>query len=170
MPSTSFTNSAGDGKVLADGFTGTTGTTSSIPSLTVPAGGLTVTGGITGSVTGSVTATNTTISGVASLLGTMKWLGATVVAAGTTITTAAAIPADIFVRASAAASTAGVKFTAIATNMVKIVKARTTIGVKVYASGAQIDGGTTSAAITIASNKAVLFWASTPKLLYTFGR
>lgn len=139
---TNFGNSAGTGTVGADGFLGP--------------------------VTGNISSTNLSSTGILSALGTMKWSGSVIAAAGASHGTATAIPAAIFIRVTATASTEGVKFVSIVTNMVKVVKAAATVGVKVYATGAKIDGISTNTALTIASNKAVLFWASAANQLYTF--
>lgn len=163
----SLANDAGTGYVIADGFLGAPSAADNSRNRlsTQPA---LAPNGLTGAVTGSVTATNATVSGILAALGTMKVSGTSVAAAGTTITDAAALPSKIWVRASAAASTAGVKFTTVATNLIRIVKAKATVGVKVYATGAKIDAAATGTALVIASNKAVLFWCASPTQVYTF--
>lgn len=136
---TNFGNAAGSGTVGADGFNG------------------------------PLTATNATISGVTAILGSMKWSGTSVAAAGTVIGNATIVPATkIYVRVSAAASTAGAKLTTIVTNRVGIVKANATVGFKFYATGAKIDAVATGTAVAVASNKAILFWCASPTQVYTF--
>jgi hypothetical protein len=151
---TNFGNDAGTGTVGADGFLG-------------PLTG-NVTGNVTGSVTGSVTSTNVTASGSLNAAGNLILKGATVAAAGATHGNATAIPnTAVWINVTTTASTEGVKFVALVTGRSQILKAPTTKGFKVYATGAKIDGTATNTALLIASNKAVLFWCSSTTQLFT---